>query len=391
MEEETKKVACFGLQSKLTEDIIFEEILPRLPIKSIFRFKLVSQKWLNFITNDPLLPTHHSQKGPNTTNDITSSGLFCPRSQLFISSDDQNHQFKWNKPEFMTGQPVEVLGCCNGLIYGMLPGYLKIFIFNPITKHTVYAPNLLNHRPVGLVADPRNPSLGFTILAMHNDKRKFKLYSSKTGEWRVFGDDPWYPLPRYHQAVFTGGKRVYLSFGKHITWFDVEREIAGMIECPDKGSDIRVHPYGQPYYTNIGVCDGELSYSNLTREGEIEIWSEGQNIWLQGKILMFVWVKKHTVSLPKVFKGNWNVVSRICKKIKISNRKKAARFLAHRSWVSPLPYSGGEHIWFTINLDDHPKVFLYNLRTKELKSIKGDILMEYPFFPFIPTLLPCPT
>ncbi|KAK9135916.1 hypothetical protein Syun_015246 [Stephania yunnanensis] len=188
MEEETEKVACFGLQSKLTEDIIFEEILPRLPIKSIFRFKLVSQKWLNFITHDPLLPTHHSQKGPNTTNDITSSGLFCPRSQLFFSSDDHNHQFKWNKPEFMTGQPDEVLGCCNGLTYGMLPGYLKIFIFNPITKHTVYAPNLLNH------------SLGFTILAIHNDKRKFKLYSSKTGEWRVFGDDPWYPLPRYHQA-----------------------------------------------------------------------------------------------------------------------------------------------------------------------------------------------
>ncbi|KAK9109260.1 hypothetical protein Sjap_017320 [Stephania japonica] len=61
------------------EEIIFEEILPRLPIKSISIFKLVSKKWLNFITHNPLFPTHHSQKYPNTTT--------IPKSSLVVLMD----------------------------------------------------------------------------------------------------------------------------------------------------------------------------------------------------------------------------------------------------------------------------------------------------------------
>ncbi|KAK9112714.1 hypothetical protein Scep_020233 [Stephania cephalantha] len=124
---------------EIGEDIVFQEILPRLPIKSIFRFKLVYKKWLNLFTRDPLFSTHHSQKCLERSNNITYFSHKCNR---FITEDD--HFMNWSEPTF-TEVPYyhnRVLGSVNGLVYGSCYKHSEIYVCNPITKHTVFVPKL---------------------------------------------------------------------------------------------------------------------------------------------------------------------------------------------------------------------------------------------------------
>ncbi|KAK9112772.1 hypothetical protein Scep_020291 [Stephania cephalantha] len=387
------------MESKIEEEIIIQEILPRLPIKSLFRFKLVSKKWLNLITHDPLFLAHHSHKGPSRTN-ITSPSYFSCKSELFFSTDDC-YQFKWCKPNFLTGVMDDVMGSTNGLVYGVCSGYRKIFICNPITKHTVYVPNPEKQLTLSLACNPCNPSTGFTIVnpiflreendGTHNvDVFQFRVYSSKMGEWRESENASAFRVPRrclkfrMCQAVYTGRKKVYWSLMRHILWFDIEEDVAGLVECPDHGNFVRPDEDGS--FTEIGECDGAVSYSCMTRNGNIEIWL------LIEKDNEFEWAKKHTVRLQRIIEEKWNVVSEICNGLNIKKGKNVAVALANRHHVKPLPYSGGEVLWFLIKtLNDLHKVLSFNLRTQELKLINEDGTIEPPLYPFMPTLLPCPT
>ncbi|KAK9112712.1 hypothetical protein Scep_020231 [Stephania cephalantha] len=406
MEETQKLKYCFGLERELAEDIIFQEILPRLPIKSIIRFKSVCKTWFNVLTHDPRFPVQHS-KDPNRTNDTISSGFFCARSELFISGDeDQCYKFTWSQyqPQFMSS--CKVLGSSNGLLYGTRYGYREIFICNPITKHIILnIPYPKNGKDIALASDPHNPNLGFTIVAIdvshenYNDDLmllKFEVFSSKTREWQASKNNSgiWLPyfnslLSRKNHAVFIGGK-VYWFVAHHVSsiilWFDVEKEVCGVIICPDEAIGYYLIGYSDPsLHVKIGPCDGELSYSRIMGNREIGIWL------LREEDDEFMWVKKHRVNLTRVFEDNWKVIlMKTClyPEKYIYQKRDVGRFAY---FVHALPYLGGEDVWFTIRFYALPKVFLLNLRTNELKLIKDDVVMEHPFYPFVPTLLPCPT
>ncbi|KAK9109255.1 hypothetical protein Sjap_017315 [Stephania japonica] len=396
--EETRE-----LESYLAEDIIFQEILPRLPLKSIIRFNLVCKRWFNVLTHDPRFPVQHS-KNHNRSNDIISSGFFCARSELFISGDeDQCYEFRWSRYQSPFMSSCKVLGSSNGLLYGTRYGYREIFICNPITKHIIHnIPYPKDGKDIALASDPYNPNLGFTIFAIYISQEnydddlmllKFKVFSSKTWEWRMSKNNSgiWLPyvnplLARKNEAVFTGEKVYwFVSFCRIILWFDVQKEVYGVIECPDDAIDYVVglsNPY-PTVYGKIGACNGELSFSKIKEDREIEIWL------LRDENDAFTWVKKHRVNLTRVLEDNWQVVLQTCYAKKSIFRRRDVRHFAHN--VNALPYLGGENVWFTIRLYALPKVFLLNLKTNVLKLIKDDAAMEHPFYSFIPTLLPCPT
>ncbi|KAK9109257.1 hypothetical protein Sjap_017317 [Stephania japonica] len=177
---------------------------------------------------------------------------------------------------------VKLSGCTNGLVYGTLNHYTEIFISNHITKHTVYIPNPKNHRSLGLATNPYNPDFGFTMVSVGFSREdhgvlKFEVYSPKTAEWRASKNDSMIPayyhlFLRKHQVVFTGGNKIYWSLVLDILWFDFEKEVAGLIECPDIENLFIIHPLQHRSFTAIGVCDGELSYIKLTKKGEVEVW-----------------------------------------------------------------------------------------------------------------------
>ncbi|KAK9111451.1 hypothetical protein Scep_018970 [Stephania cephalantha] len=294
------------------EDFIFEEILSRLSVKSLFRFKLVCKNWNKFLTYNRAFPMHHSKKAPNATT------FFCLNSEIIFS---------------------------------------QIFICNPITNNTVCAPSPTKGCAIGLACDPRNPTFGFTLVSPSISRvviisgikvewLKFRVYSSKTGEWKVSEYDLSLVLPdnRFMLETFPAvhvGKKLYWSLIEHIMWFDIEKDVASLIRLPNHYTFVDHERKGSG--ADIGECDGELSYSGMTLQGNIEIWL------LEDNDEDFKWVKKHIVWLQRIIEENWDsMLKMICHDLNIKEQENASKDLAHRNLVKPLPYSGGEEVWFSM-------------------------------------------
>ncbi|KAK9102608.1 hypothetical protein Sjap_019862 [Stephania japonica] len=344
-----KRKTLIGCPAELGEDIIFEEILPRLPVNSIFRFKSVCKKWRDFLSRDHVFHVQHYEKGPHRT----TSTFFSVKTECFFSKDSQ---FRWSRsPSFikrpsyaslLIHQEDMVVGSTNGLIYGVRPCDPS----NPNSGFTLVHPISTSHWGGGGV------NAGYKIL-------RFKVYSSKTGAWRVSENTLKFSgltFRNYPTAVYTGGKKVFWSLTEHILWFDIGKDAAGTVSCPDHHDNF-VPQYKDKAFTEIGVCEGQLSYSRVTIQVDLEIWL------LRDENNELEWVKKHVVSLQGIIEENWNVMLRFCKlytrkqeEIKKQNKvikrkvakvlahfdrvakKDVAKVLAHFHVVKPLPYSGGE-------------------------------------------------
>ncbi|KAK9112713.1 hypothetical protein Scep_020232 [Stephania cephalantha] len=397
----TINASSSAVGSEVEEDIIFQEILPRLPFPSIISFKLVCKKWHNFITHDPLFGANHSRKCPEITNNITT--FISYESKLFIT---EHYQFYSSNLEFIKDISDEkVLGCVDGLLYGVSSKDSQIFVCNPVTKHTIFVPNPARRTQIGLAWDPHNPDFGFTVVLVWHDYNglegmhfelqgggsclvHFKVYSSKTGEWQGSKNASEFLIPylrnsQLRRADLSSGGKVYWSLAKHILWFDVEEDNAGLIQLPKHGVHGVLDSSTYRRSTKIGMFDGELSYSVMTYDEEIEIWL------LRDKNKKLEWMKKHKLNLKMIVEENRNVALNIYDFINVQREIVARAFAHHRDLINLL-YLGGEILWFQmLTLEGHLKVFLFNLRTRELKLITG--VIEPPLFPFVPTLLPCLT
>ncbi|KAK9145557.1 hypothetical protein Sjap_005460 [Stephania japonica] len=398
----------------IADDILMDEILPRLPIKSPCRFKLVCKQWNNFITHPShrFAISHHRYASKNLSN---SAYFFNEQTERVVSiRDDPHHHFKMSNPTFIK-EFYEIRGskkyfrCIRGSNNGLLFGLFAdrdIFICNPITKHVDHVPNPNPESStslyIALLFDTQKyPYSGFKIVAMNNKNFDdswlgFVVYYSKNKEWRQ-SDAVVQVIPseseeriRPNNPIFAGGK-VYWSYVRHIVWFDVEKDQAGSIECPGKDNLIFVH--GLYCYFEIGVCDGELSYSKATNEGNIEIWllksKSGDYVGLE-----FEWVKIFNLSLEEIFQENWNVVSKFFWTRKSRTPKKAAEFSTKKRAILPLPCLDKEVVWFRMNfwLKEYcrnRKLFYINIRSRELKLLDGDF--SFPQYLFSASFLSCPT
>ncbi|KAK9086261.1 hypothetical protein Syun_028655 [Stephania yunnanensis] len=236
--EKKKKGNYKSWSEDILEDIVIYEVLPHLPLKVLCRFKSVCREWNRIISNDPVFVDSHIRKGPNSTN-FTESSFLCKKREYVISSDPWYHQFNLLEPDFGN----RICNTIHGLLYGFADMCYQIYIYNPFTKHDpIYIPNPKCRLKVTLAYDPyNNPSFGFAIVALvqleeGSNCYAFEVYSSKTREWRVSKakmEIPSYKLLRGFNAVFSKGK-VYWSVVNHILWFDVEKDVAGLIRSPDR-------------------------------------------------------------------------------------------------------------------------------------------------------------
>ncbi|KAK9145550.1 hypothetical protein Sjap_005453 [Stephania japonica] len=288
----------------IADDILMDEILPRLPIKSLCRFKLVCKQWNNFITH----PSHR----------------FAISHHRYASKNLSNSAYFFNE------QTERV--CTTRRIRS---GVNRMFV-------------------VQVIPSESKKELDLTVL-------------------------------------FLPGGKVYWSYVRHIVWFDVEKDQAGSIECPGKDNLIFVH--GLYCYSEIGVCDGELSYSKATNEGNIEIWllksKSGDYVGIE-----FEWVKIFNLSLEEIFQENWNVVSKFFWTRKSRTPKKAAEFSTKKRAILPLPCLDKEVVWFWMDFGlkeycRNGKLFYINIRSRELKLLDGDF--SIPQYLFSASFLSCPT
>jgi F-box interacting protein len=318
MEEclDAKSGAATTAADGLPDDSVVE-ILSRVPVRSIHRFKCVSKPWRDLIA-DPL----HRKRLPQTLE-----GFFCSDGSgfdgRFISLPGRSAPPVDPSFSFLTKLSglIKVLGSCNGLLlfeYGWNPA-TAYAVWNPATEEWVAVPNAgrPSHDPVleertYLIFDPAVSPHFHLLYIWQKDflcEIEVRTYSSETRVWsdRASQQRRWQDEGDWKQWVNNGGA-ILTSTGAcvngmvHliifnmldeylIAMFDREGKTCRVIRCPDNCASLFV---GQSQ--GCLHCVGLL----VEREESCLKWA-GLSIWVLKDYDTEEWVLKHRVSFLELF------------------------------------------------------------------------------------------
>ncbi|XP_057802923.1 F-box/kelch-repeat protein At3g06240-like [Salvia miltiorrhiza] len=256
----------------LPEETI-EEILSRLAVNSVLKFRCVSKSWGSLIDSERFIKTHHQNSIKNPS--FPQQRLIL-KNYLFDEFDDWPVQSSLpsvlsEPPNTISLSPLavqtntirfEILGCYNGLlcileqpsgIYSWNPSIgisrnlpeqpCRIHLWNPSTGISKKLPEISN---VGYVSD-----FGFGWVESSGEYKVFvnvanldnyrwkwvgKVYSSKTKSWKTIEHCEEYLCTyRCKEGVFAGGKLYWTNYNGHkedIIFLDLKSEVFGRIELP---------------------------------------------------------------------------------------------------------------------------------------------------------------
>ncbi|KAG8381567.1 hypothetical protein BUALT_Bualt06G0135000 [Buddleja alternifolia] len=235
------------------EDLLIQ-ILIRLPVKSLMRFKLVSKNWKSLITS----PCFSLQYNPGRNPAI---GLFYPdwesSSFGYIHLNFQNttgppfRELKFPEDPY----PVLIHHSCNGLLLccsdvifcfdcsDEISAIGKCFIYNPTTNcfTKLPRPGVVNGIPksvrgMNLAFDPTKSAFHKVVCVRESelapDLRQIEIYSSESDEWRASGE-PFKSHAIIHNGVYWNGSIHWISYADfEVLFFNVDEERHGKIPIP---------------------------------------------------------------------------------------------------------------------------------------------------------------
>ncbi|XP_031251707.1 F-box/kelch-repeat protein At3g06240-like [Pistacia vera] len=172
----------------LPQEIIID-ILLRLPVKSLCRFRCVSKPWLALI-NDPHFVTSHLRHN-NTHKLILASHSLYSVNHEATPIDEEVVAVKLDFPlkSIPRNDQVQIFGSCNGLLC-IMPVPKVFFLFNPATREAKRIPEFqltsLNYSSIH----------GFGYSEVIDDYKLVKVivpsivcvFSLRTGSWRRVKD-----------------------------------------------------------------------------------------------------------------------------------------------------------------------------------------------------------
>ncbi|XP_021740885.1 F-box protein CPR30-like [Chenopodium quinoa] len=190
-------------------DIIFTEILPRLPAKSLLRFRLVCKEWQLFISSSQFIINHTRHPNYLSSRSVLSIALNSSLT-YFDYGDSQNVQIN-NFGRYSMTNPVFLIGSCNGLVLLifsharngelLFPSDLLNFgfeysVYNPVLQLDIVIP-----QPLGFVLrsdyiTAKDYSFGFGCVSTHDRLEFFivaisfrmgnvAVFESSTGIWDI--------------------------------------------------------------------------------------------------------------------------------------------------------------------------------------------------------------
>ncbi|KAL3507542.1 hypothetical protein ACH5RR_032924 [Cinchona calisaya] len=165
---------------RIPEEIIIANILPRLPVKTLFRFKCVCKSWQSSISSDKFeLSTKGRERAIFTTSHTDQ--IICSRP--YNLSKEKRRRKSIYSIDLHQLDPQEIpcpikhndyyvtyiLGSCNGLL--LISIYQNVYLWNPSTRCYRRIPHLniisgIPIRPSGLWYD--KSSNDYKALAEHN-------------------------------------------------------------------------------------------------------------------------------------------------------------------------------------------------------------------------------
>ncbi|XP_023753251.1 F-box protein At5g07610 [Lactuca sativa] len=171
-------------------DDLLIEILLRLPIASVLRFKSVSKHWRSLLSNRRFTLLYKN------------AGFFA--RSLYIPFDNENESIPpfRNLDFYPDPRGIRIMQSCNGLLLCRSnegnDRLYKYYVFNPTTKQFAVIPSILGGMAV-------RKTIIFMALAFHqtdcvhykvvcfyfpepDDVIKVQIYSSETGKWKISDD-----------------------------------------------------------------------------------------------------------------------------------------------------------------------------------------------------------
>ncbi|XP_059450214.1 F-box/kelch-repeat protein At3g23880-like isoform X2 [Corylus avellana] len=306
-------------------DEVVLEILIRLPVKSLVRFRCVCKDWLSLISSNAFIAAHTNRSlsrsdGNNKIlfryGQLVGTGLTPPRcfEQLSLRSDDGS--FGYNGNFIQLNCPLEravfpnnfpnMLGSWNGLIclkyYHPSYGYCYT-LWNPSIHKAVSLPepNLVSSKSDGILKhshgfgyDPSTNDVKLVRLAYHEPHIMkvpplVEIYTLNTGCWRaVTSPAPSYIINERCLSVFVNGASHWVAhtppneptFRNVIVAFDMGDEVFREIAVPNC--------FVGKLYLNmtVAVRDGLLCLVPFNERGFNEREEE------QEKECFYIWVMK---------------------------------------------------------------------------------------------------
>uniref|UniRef100_A0A6N2JZ35 ER membrane protein complex subunit 3 n=1 Tax=Salix viminalis TaxID=40686 RepID=A0A6N2JZ35_SALVM len=281
------------MSANIPSDVI-SDILSRLPVKSLSRFKSVSKSMLAFLGDPEFVEQHLKRailKNPNLVLKLDS--------KLFYVEDEE-----WSKarrlplPFSLCLENVEISGSCNGILcISDQQCNQDIFLLNPST-------GVFKHLPFSgfdvAVAENSFTTIGFGYHQADGDYKvlrcayiydkpfididsyesEARVYSLKADEWKNIGAIPYHL--GYKAAIWLGNDfliwkatRGLGRAGKYlIVSYDMSREEFKEIPQP-------IVDYNGELHMEVSVFDGLVSTFYLSKYDEAQfldherVWSEG--------------------------------------------------------------------------------------------------------------------
>ncbi|PHT29917.1 hypothetical protein CQW23_30495 [Capsicum baccatum] len=272
------------------EDIL-ANILCRLPVRSLLRFKCVSKLWKTLIDEPHFRMTHlnHAKNDENSQNflfyqlrpmEAIFSIYCCPLSPAILAEDVRELDF----PLIVEPRFCQVYCCCDGLViitvYDNLAECHRLLLWNPSTRESMVLPtpklSLNGICCLGISFDSNTGDYKILrILEDRNQGRKARgeILALKSGSWRTIDEHPdvfQYILFGMHSLAYIQGAFHWVGFSRNyfVVSFNISHEVYGEIPLPEQIS---------MSYIDIGVSELEgmlCAYSNVHHQGEntFKLW-----------------------------------------------------------------------------------------------------------------------
>ncbi|KAL6586623.1 hypothetical protein OROMI_001612 [Orobanche minor] len=246
----------------LPEDLLFNHILCRLPVKSILCFKSVCKTWNRMLREHQFVKHHlniHQEQACNDNKLLIRSQLtdfspsFGPTQSMYYSIDSETRvaAFPPEIPGIVVTGSTHLLGSCNGLVAIVVNNFVAvstIVLWNPSTAESKYI--IYPDHTVGLtdlfafLYDPITDDYKIICIVIHVHYPSYiDMYSCRNNSWKKLRAFPFnWDLSAIDFAQLAG-----VEFNGYIYW---------MVKLLRRGQFC-------PFVIGFGLRDENLIYLRL--------------------------------------------------------------------------------------------------------------------------------
>ncbi|KAL5569649.1 hypothetical protein UlMin_026224 [Ulmus minor] len=295
---------------------IMVEILARLSVKTLGRFRCVSKSWLSMIRNPDFVRTHLRKLQSQAHLGLASSIILSRYGDSLLSIDPERDELqKAVVLDFPKGPyfPYYVKGTCDGLICLVMndgcQGFLQLF--NPTTREQRKLPIPSNFRSTrevfGIGFDSssqgykivRVPSM-YCKVKVPNFVPKVEVFSLKTNRWKKIPDRdlPPYFVEHIFQSTYANDGLYWLaeereSFRCLILRFDLATEKFTTVQLPNDEHNRNV--------SWIGSMKDSLCMLHTQRLSYVDIWAtKDDKTWTK-----MITVSKSQATNPSIYSSRF--------------------------------------------------------------------------------------